>query len=77
MKILKVDVWFVAGVDVVVATPGRLLHLSEEGTLPLDLVAYLVVDEADRFMQGSLEDDLRKVPTHLTSCLVLSHGALK
>ena len=45
----------------VVATPGRLLHLSGEETLPLDQVAYLVVDEADRFMQGSLEDELRKV----------------
>ena len=49
------------GVDVVVATPGRLLHLSGEETLSLDQVAYLVVDEADRFMQGSLEDELRKV----------------
>ena len=52
------------GVDVVVATPGRLLHLSGEETLSLDQVAYLVVDEADRFMQGSLEDELRKVCEH-------------
>ena len=52
-----------AGVDVVVATPGRLLHLNEEGTLHLDRVSYLVVDEADRFMQGSLEEELRKVYT--------------
>ncbi|CAI8050641.1 ATP-dependent RNA helicase dbp2 [Geodia barretti] len=57
------------GVDVVVATPGRLLHLSGEETLSLDQVAYLVVDEADRFMQGSLEDELRKVIGKVTESL--------
>lgn len=49
------------GVDVVVATPGRLLHLNEEKILLLDRVSYLVVDEADRFMHGSMEEELRKV----------------
>ena len=43
-----------------VATPGKLLHLSEAGNLPLDLVSYLVVDESDRFMQGSMEEEIRK-----------------
>lgn len=50
-----------AGVDVVVATPGKLLLLSESGKLPLNLVAYLVVDESDRFMQGTMEEEIRKV----------------
>ena len=44
----------------VVATPGKLLALSESGNLPLDRVAYLVVDESDRFMQGSMEEEIRK-----------------
>ena len=44
----------------VVATPGRLLALTESGNLPLDRVAYLVVDESDRFMQGSMEEEIRK-----------------
>ena len=44
-----------------VATPGRLLHLNEEKILLLDRVSYLVVDEADRFMHGSMEEELRKV----------------
>lgn len=58
-KLLKC-VYVHAGVDVVVATPGKLLHLAESGNLPLDLVSYLVVDESDRFMQGSMEEELRK-----------------
>lgn len=45
----------------VVATPGKLLLLSESGKLPLNLVAYLVVDESDRFMQGTMEEEIRKV----------------
>lgn len=39
------------GVDVVVATPGKLLQLHESRELSLDTISYLVVDEADRFMQ--------------------------
>ena len=50
----------------VVATPGRLLHLSEMGNLPLNLVSYLVVDESDRFMEGSMEEELRKACKHTT-----------
>ena len=49
-----------AGVDVVVATPGKLLHLADSGKLALNLISYLVVDESDRFMQGSMEEELRK-----------------
>lgn len=50
----------------VVATPGRLLDLNDSGNLPLDCVSYLVVDESDRFMQGSMEEDLRKVSMYTT-----------
>ena len=49
------------GVDVVVATPGRLLQLEDMGTVSLNTVSYLVVDEADRFMQGVMEEEIRKV----------------
>ena len=38
------------GVHVVVATPGRLLDLMEEGAVSLDRVTYLVLDEADRML---------------------------
>jgi len=36
------------GLDLVVATPGRLIDLSDRGAVTLDEVAILVVDEADR-----------------------------
>ena len=36
------------GVEVVVATPGRLLDLINEGACHLESVSYLVLDEADR-----------------------------
>ena len=45
----------------VVATPGRLLQLEDMGTVSLNTVSYLVVDEADRFMQGVMEEEIRKV----------------
>lgn len=36
------------GVEVVVATPGRLIDLINEGACYLESVSYLVLDEADR-----------------------------
>ena len=39
-----------SGVEVIVATPGRLLDLMEEGECQLEKVSYLVLDEADRML---------------------------
>src|SRR3954463_9650571 len=36
------------GVDILVATPGRLLDLMDQGEVRLDQIQYLVLDEADR-----------------------------
>jgi ATP-dependent RNA helicase RhlE len=38
------------GVDVIVATPGRLLELNKQGHIPLSKVHYLVLDEADTIL---------------------------
>src|SRR5512138_3887178 len=38
------------GVDVVVATPGRLLDLMQQGVVRLDHVKFVVLDEADRML---------------------------
>src|SRR5437899_3759220 len=38
------------GVDVLVATPGRLLDLLQQGTCRLDAIRFLVLDEADRLL---------------------------
>lgn len=49
------------GVDVVIATPGRLLDLCERGLLSLDKISYLVMDEADKMLGMGMEEQLRKV----------------
>lgn len=50
-----------SGVDVVIATPGRLLDLCQHGILSLDKVLYLVMDEADKMLGMGMEEQLRKV----------------
>jgi ATP-dependent RNA helicase RhlE len=49
------------GVDVLVATPGRLLDLVEQGHLDLSKVEILVLDEADRMLDMGFIHDVRKV----------------
>ena len=49
------------GVDTLVATPGRLLDLMQQGHIVLDRVAYLVLDEADRMLDMGFIRDVRKI----------------
>ncbi|KAI4170868.1 MAG: hypothetical protein LQ343_004632 [Gyalolechia ehrenbergii] len=46
---------------IVVATPGRLNDLLEEGSADLSQVQYLVLDEADRMLEKGFEDAIRKI----------------
>jgi len=49
------------GVDVVVATPGRLLDHAGERTIDLSRIEILVLDEADRMLDMGFIHDIRKV----------------
>lgn len=49
------------GVDVLVATPGRLLDLYSQNALKFDQLEVLVLDEADRMLDMGFIDDLRKI----------------
>ena len=49
------------GARVVVATPGRLLDLHQEGAVPLGKCSFLVLDEADRMLDMGFEKDVRAI----------------
>ncbi len=49
------------GVDLLVATPGRLLDLVQQGLLSLSQVEILVLDEADRMLDMGFLRDIRKI----------------
>lgn len=49
------------GVDILVATPGRLLDHASQGTLDLSQVQMLILDEADRMLDMGFIHDIKKV----------------
>jgi ATP-dependent RNA helicase RhlE len=49
------------GVDILVATPGRLLDLQQQGMLDLGQVQMLILDEADRMLDMGFIHDVKKV----------------
>ena len=50
-----------SGVEIVIATPGRLIDHLEQGNTNLKRVTYLVLDEADRMLDMGFEPQLRKI----------------
>jgi ATP-dependent RNA helicase RhlE len=49
------------GVDVLIATPGRLLDLEEQGHVRLDRLGIFVLDEADRMLDMGFIHDVRRI----------------
>src|SRR6185312_5208397 len=56
---------FRTGVDLIVATPGRLLDHLKQPYAKLDRVDHLVLDEADRMLDMGFLPDIRRVLRHL------------
>ncbi|XP_040573438.1 probable ATP-dependent RNA helicase DDX43 [Lepeophtheirus salmonis] len=49
------------GVQIVIATPGRLNDLIESGCIAVESITYLVLDEADRMLDMGFEPQIRKI----------------
>ncbi len=56
-----------SGVDILVATPGRLLDLMDQGYIKLDNVEFFVLDEADRMLDMGMIHDVRRIVSYLPS----------
>lgn len=55
------------GVEVVIATPGRLIDMLESHHTNLRRVTYLVLDEADRMLDMGFEPQIRKIVDQVCS----------
>lgn len=56
-----------SGIDILVATPGRLLDLMNQGFISLRDVEYFVLDEADHMLDMGFIHDIRKIVAKLPS----------
>ena len=62
------------GVDVVVGTPGRVMDLMNQGSLRLDDVMYVILDEADRMLDMGFADDVQKILSGVPSLSAYSQA---
>lgn len=53
------------GVDIIIATPGRLIAHLSSGVLKMDQLQYLVLDEADRMLDMGFYEDIMKIVGYL------------
>ena len=71
------------GVEIVIATPGRLIDMLESGVTNLRRVTYLVLDEADRMLDMGFEPQIQTIvrqarwrPGLSTSCGLIVPGTM-
>lgn len=57
------------GVEIVIATPGRLLDFLESHKTDLKRCTYLVLDEADRMLDMGFEPQIRKIVEQIRVCI--------
>lgn len=55
------------GIDILIATPGRLLDLMNQGFVHLSDIEYFVLDEADRMLDMGFINDIKKIISKLPS----------
>jgi superfamily II DNA/RNA helicase len=48
-------------VDVVIATPGRIIDFLDSGKTSLDRTTFVVIDEADRMLDMGFEPQVRRI----------------
>lgn len=53
------------GVDIVIATPGRLIAILQSGDVSLNTVEHLILDEADRMLDMGFSDDIKTILKYL------------
>jgi ATP-dependent RNA helicase RhlE len=49
------------GVDIVIATPGRLIALLQQGDVKFDTIEHLILDEADRMLDMGFAEDIKTI----------------
>lgn len=54
-----------AGADIVVGTPGRVMHHMRNGTLRLDRVRFVILDEADEMLDIGFAEDIEWIMQHV------------
>jgi len=54
-----------SGVDIIVATPGKLISHLNMGYVKFDKLKYLILDEADRMLDMGFYDDIKRIITYL------------
>lgn len=57
------------GVEICIATPGRLIDFLERNTTNLRRCTYLVLDEADRMLDMGFEPQIRKIIEQIRVCI--------
>lgn len=60
-----------SGVEIVIATPGRLIDMLESNHTNLRRVTYLVLDEADRMLDMGFEPQLKKIVAQVELCVII------
>jgi superfamily II DNA/RNA helicase len=60
--------FFYAGAEICIATPGRLIDFLEANKMSLKRTTYLVMDEADRMLDMGFEPQIRKIVEQVRVC---------